>query len=272
MKFPLVFRAVFCLCLRTRFMGLLILFSAFIHYFGLLISRQTTLSFQGVVTEVGSRQAMFLSLYLSVFTIFFILVAFALWLVPYFHRGERAVLTFVWPVSKWVFPQAYSLQLLLFVLLEWAILLITFGFFYGWEELVSPRFSWLALAQCFLLITVSTQALLFLISSCALLWGPLTTLFLSAAGFVGLQVLASLDRMGLLTTLAEQGSFVAKVLFFVNRLCPPLGSLVFDLRDAFSKGSFPFLHIALWIVWALVGVIFLKVVISRSHSHTISEG
>lgn len=272
MKFSLVFREVFRLCLRTRFMGLLILFSAFIHYFGLLVTRQATLSFQGVVTEVGSRQAMFLSLYLSVFTVFFALVAFALWVVPYFHRGERAILTFVWPVSKWTFPAAYSVQLLLFVLLEWFILFITFGFFYGWAELVSPRFSWYALAQCFLLVTVSTQALLFLLSSCALLWGPLTTLFVSAAGFLGLQVLASLDRIGFLKTLAEQGGFMAKGLYLVSSLFPPLGSLVFDLRDTFSKGSLPSIHMALWAVWALVGVLFLKGVISRPHSQTISEG
>lgn len=272
MKFLQVFQAVFLMCLRNRFAALMILFSFFIHYFGLLVTKQATLSFQGVITEVGSRQAMFLSLYLSVFVVFFILVAFSLWIVPFFHRGERALLTFILPVSKWSFPLAYSAQYFLFALLEWAILVISFGLFFGWEELLAPRFSWGAVFQCFALVVVSTQALLFFLSGFSLLWGPLTTLFIGAAGFLGLQVLATLDRIGFLSALAEQGSFFSKGLFQIHRILPPLGSLVFDLRDAFSKGELSFDHLALWVWWALLGMVFLRWVITRPQHQTILEG
>jgi len=271
-KWYVVFKEVFRLCWRTRFVFAFTFFSLLVHYFGLLLPKQAVLSFQGIVTEVGSRQALFLSLYLSFFVVFFLSVVFALWLVPYFHQGERTLLIFVWPVSKWVFPLAYSLQLLSLILLEWTVLLTSFGCVYGSEALLQPRFSWLALFECFCLQVISSQALLFLLSSFSLWWGPVTTLFVSAASFIGLQVLATLERMGFFSAISPERSLFTMLLNFIDQIIPPLGDLVFDLKDTFSKGSLPIGNIALWIVWLLLGSALFRWTLSRPRQNVTSQG
>jgi len=267
-----VFKEVFRLCWRTRFVVVFVFFSILIHCFGLLLPKQAVLSFQGIVTEVGSRQALFISLYLSFFVVFFLSVVFALWLVPYFHQGERTLLIFVWPVSKWTFPLAYSLQLLSLILVEWAVLLTSFGVFYGSGALFQPRFSWLALFQCFFLQVISSQAILFLLSSFSLWWGPVTTLFASAASFISLQVLATLERMGFFAARSPESSLFSIFLHFLPQIIPPLGDLVFDLKDTFSKGSLPSGNVALWFAWGLVGSALFRWTLSRPRQNFISQG
>lgn len=251
MKSALVLWQVIKLNWRSRFLSLFLLFACSLHYLALRLMRQATFSFQGVVTEVGPNQAMFVSLYLSFFIICFVAITSAIWLVPQLHRGDKALLTFVWPVPKSSFLFVYGVQLFLFIFMEWVVLFSVFIAFYGAEGLRASQVSWSSLIQYFTLVVISLQAMHFLLASSSLVWGPLATLFITAISYISLQVWATLNRLG----------FVSKTL--ITQLLPPVGNLIFDLKEILSGDAWKEDQLLIWLAWTLIGGIWFRKAISR---------
>ena len=246
MRFWILLKESLRYIVKSRLLFLLLIFSFLLHYVGLSLVRQATFSFQGIVSTVGPREGMFVSIYLSLFMGLFLSAIYGVWMVPYFHQGERSLLTFVLPVSKWLYPFVYALSFLILILLEYGILLGSFTWVFGKEAVFSPRFSWGALGTCMLIETLAFEFLLFFFGTLSMSVGQMMTLFIAAGTFIVLQVAGTLFRFGF-ESYSE-----------IYRLLPPLGELIFNIKQTFSQGIFPSGHLALWFVWFVLGIFLFR--------------
>ena len=257
MKFWILLRETLRYIVRSRLLFLLLVFSFLLHYVGLSFMKQATVSIQGFVSSIGPREGMFVSVYLSLFMGLFLSAIYGIWMVPYLHQGERSLLTFVLPVSKWLYPAVYFLSFLILILLEFGILLGSFTWIFGKEALLTPRFSWGALGTCLLIETLAFEFLLFFFSILSMSVGHVMTLFFAAGGFIFLQVIGTLFRFGFDQFAQEAGGNWLIALRIYSYL-PPLGELIFNLKQTFSQGGFPTGHLILWSVWFLLGFLFFR--------------
>jgi len=246
MRFWILLKESLRYIVKSRLLFLLLIFSFLLHYVGLSLVRQATFSFQGIVSTVGPREGMFVSIYLSLFMGLFLSAIYGVWMVPYFHQGERSLLTFVLPVSKWLYPFVYALSFLILILLEYGILLGSFTWVFGKEAVFSPRFSWGALGTCLLIETLAFEFLLFFFGTLSMSVGQMMTLFIATGTFIVLQVAGTLFRFGF-ESYSE-----------IYRLLPPLGELIFNIKQTFSQGIFPSGHLALWFVWFVLGIFLFR--------------
>lgn len=257
MKLWILFKESMRYIFRSRLLVLLLIFSFLLHYVGLSIVKNTFFSEQGLISVVGPRQGMFVSIYLSLFMGVFIAIIYGVWMVPYLHQGDRSLLTFVLPVSKWSYPIVYFLSFLVLILLECGILVGSFGWIFGKSALALPKFSWPAIASCLLLIVLVGEFLLFCSAILSLVVGQLTTIFLMSGAFISLQVLGTLFRFGLDQYAQEQGGKLLTA-YQIYRFFPPLGELIFTLKQTYSQGDFPRNQVALWILWVTVGFLLFR--------------
>lgn len=236
---------------RSKLLFLLMVFSFFLHYVGLSITQHMTVSVRGLISELGPREGMFVSVFLSLLVGVFLSAIYGIWMVPYFHQGDRSQLTFVLPISKWLFPIIYSLSLFALVLIEFGIMFGSFLLVFGSEAILHSKFSWGAVGTCLLLEMIAFQFLLFAFSMLSLIVGQISTLFLGALVFIILQVAGTVFRFGF-----DQSAF-----YRLYQFLPPLGELIFNLKQTFSQGGFPLGHISLWVVWvAGVALLFKRVI------------
>jgi len=261
MKLRILLRESARYIFRSKLLFLLMLFSFFLHYVGLNLVQQMTISVKGLVSTVGPREGMFVSIFLSLFVGFFLSAIYGIWMVPYFHQGERSQLTFVLPVSKWLFPIVYSGSLFVLVLMEFGIMLGSFSLVFGKEAILHPKFSWSALGTCLLLEVTAFQFLLFSFSVLSLVFGQMSTLFLGAMAFIILQVAGTVFRFG----------FDQSVFYQAYQLLPPLGELIFNLKQTFSQGEFPWGHFGLWILWLGASALLFKRVIRYPRRHQATQ-
>lgn len=248
MRFWILFKESLRYIVRSRLL-LLLVFSFLLHYAGLSLVRQAIFSEKGIISTVGPREGMFVSVYLSLFMGLFLSAVYGIWIVPYLHQGERSLLTFVLPVSKWAYPFVYGLNFLGLIFLEFGILLGAFACVFGKEALWAPRFSWSALGTCLLIETLAFEFLLFFFSLLSMSVGPMMTLFVAAGTFIALQVAGTLFRFGFETSILSDRLY--------NYL-PPLGELIFNLKQTFSQGLFPTFHILLWVFWFALGLVLFR--------------
>lgn len=260
MKFWILFKESLRYVLRSRLLVLLLVFSFLLHYVGLSLVKNTFFSEQGIISSVGPRQGMFVSLYLSLFMSVFLAIIYGVWMVPYLHQGERSLLTFVLPVTKWSYPLVYFFTFLLLFLLECVILVGSFGWVFGKEVLLQPRFSWMALFFCLILISLVGEFLLFCSSVLSLVIGQLSTIFVMAAAFISLQVMGTLFRFGLDQYAQDQGGKLLTT-YQIYRFLPPLGELIFTLKQTYSQGYFPTHQVISWALWLIALFLLFRFVI-----------
>jgi len=236
---------------RSRLLVLMLIFSILLHYVGLSVVKNTFFSEQGLISVVGPRQGMFVSVYLSLFMGVFLAIIYGVWMVPYLHQGQRSLLTFVIPVSKWSYPLVYFLCFFSLILLEYGILVGSFAWIFGKASLMQPRFSWQALFYCLTVIFLACEFLLFCSAILSLVIGQMATIFVMAGGFISLQVIGTLYRFGLDQYAQDQGGNALAFYRFYRGL-PPLGELIFNLKQTYSQGGFPQAHFWGWLVWVTV--------------------
>lgn len=257
MKFIFLLKESARYVLRSSLFLWLLIFSFLLHYFGLELVRHMTVHVQGIVSVIGPRQAVFVSLFLSLFMGVFLAAVYGIWMVPYLHEGPRAQLTFVLPVSKWVFPLVYALTLLGLILIEFGILFGSLGMVYGKEFFSEVKVSWPAVATCLVIEFVAFEFLLFAFSFFSLTLGQITTFFIGAACFIVLPISAVIFRSGIQDYLGGTGGKIGAYQRVYERL-PPIGELIFKLNDAFSKGEMPWHHLVLWILWIAVFICLFR--------------
>ncbi len=260
MKLWVLFKESLRYVLRSRLLVLLLVFSFLLHYVGLSIVKNTFFSEQGLIAAVGPRQGMFVSLYLSLFMGVFLAVIYGVWMVPYLHQGERSLLTFVLPVTKWSHPLVYFFTFLILFLLECLILVGSFGWVFGKEVLLQPRFSWSALFFCLVLVGLVGEFLLFCSAVLSLVIGQLSTIFVMAGAFISMQVLGTLFRFGLDQYAQDQGGKLLTT-YQIYRYLPPLGELIFTLKQTYSQGLFPTHQFFSWLVWLFILILLFRWVI-----------
>lgn len=242
---------------RSRLPLLLLIFSFFLHYVGISAFKESSWYSDGIISVMGPREGMFVSIYLTLFMGVFLAAIYGIWMVPYFHQGERSLMTFVLPVSKWWYPLVYSLSFLLLILLEYFILFGTFTWVFGKSALLQPRFSWGAVTACLCLEFLVVHFLLYFFSAFSLLLGHMTTLFLAAGSFIALQVAGALFRLGLDQYAEEMGGKLLKA-YRVYRWMPPLGELIFSLKNTFSQGIVPYTQFVSWTLWTVIVILFFR--------------
>ncbi|MFM8270673.1 MAG: hypothetical protein ACKN9V_10840, partial [Pseudomonadota bacterium] len=245
-----LFRESLRYIVRSKLLLLLLVFSFLLHYVGLSFVKQATFSIQGLVSTVGPREGLFVSIYLSLFMGVFLSAIYGVWMVPYLHQGERSLLTFVLPVSKWIYPCVYCLSFLILILLEFGILLGAFYWVFGKEAILHPKFSWTALATCLFVELLAFEFLLFFFGILSMVVGQVMTLFFAAGSFIALQVAGTIFRFGM----GESWT-----LYKIYQYLPPLGELIFNLKQTFSQGIFPVYHVLLWFVWFVFGFVLFRI-------------
>lgn len=262
MRFWTLFKESIRFIVRSRLLFLLIIFSCFLHYVGLSVTKHATVSVQGFISNLGPRQGMFVSMFLSLFMGTFLSAIYGIWMIPYFHQGERSLLTFVLPISKWLYPLVYGLSFLLLMLIEFVILVGSFGFVFGWDALTDPRFSWIALLTCGAVCLLAVETFLFLFGTLSLVLGHIMTLFVAAGAFISLQIAGSLFHSGLDQYANDVGGNLLSF-YKIYKFLPPLGELIFSLKQTFSEGTVPTVHLMMWGVWLVLGVVFFRAAIRR---------
>lgn len=257
MKFFILFKESIRYIIRSRLLILLLVFSFLLHYVGLSLVKQATVSIQGFVSTVGPREGMFVSVYLSLFMGVFLSAIYGVWMVPYLHQGDRSLLTYVLPVSKWLYPLVYSLSFLLLILIEFGILIGAFTLIFGKDAILAPRFSWSALSTCLLIEILAFEFLLFFFGVLSLCIGQMMTLFVAAGSFITLQVAGTLFRFGFDRYVEDTGGKLLTS-YEIYQYLPPLGELIFNLKQTFSQGTFPTGHLILWFIWFLIALFLFR--------------
>lgn len=250
--------------IRARLPLLLLVFSVLLHYTGLSIVRQTTVATQGFISTVGPREGMFVSIYLSLFMGVFLAAIYGIWMLPFFHQGERSLLTFVIPVSKWFYPICYALTFLGLIMLEFCILFGSFAWVFGKQALFQSWFSWRAVFTCLFIQVLAVETLVFFFGFLSIALGHIMTLFLMAGSFIVLQVAGTLFRFGLDHFAEEMGGNLL-MSYKIYQWLPPLGELIFNLKQTFSQGGVPTQHLFLWGFWLVVSLGLFRLVIRRPH-------
>lgn len=248
MKFRLLYVDAFRFLFRARLLYLALGFSILLHVGGLKALKNLTFNYQGVVGGVGPREGMFISLFLTLFMGVFLSAVYGIWMVPQAHRGPRSLLTFVLPVNKLLYPAVYVLVFLVPVLIEFGIFAGSFTYFFGADAWHANWFSVPAILTCLLVEAVAFLTLVLLFSVLSMSIGQISTLFVGVFGFFILQAVGAALRFGL-EEYAQQAGGGWQFVSLIYGAFPPLGELIFSLKQSFSQGVFPTGHLIRWVVW-----------------------
>lgn len=246
---------------RSRLLYLFFVFSTFLHFFGLKILHKLTVVVQGVFQVIGPREGIFFSLYFELFIGVFLATVYGIWLVPHLHTGQRMPLTFSLPVSKWKYAVGYFLSFLVLILIEQVIFFASFGSVYGFQAYGDPKFPWQGLISCTLLEVMAFETSMFGFALASAQFGQVATFFLGTLGFFTLQTTGSLLRLGLERYSETMGETLESIQR-VYRLFPPIGELIFDLKQGFEKSFESYEHFYAWAVWFVILVCLFRLKLS----------
>ena len=238
--------------LRSRLVLTLLIFTFIIQYGGMRIASTASLYNQGSVIKFDHRDMLFVSLVFQLFNGMFLAALYGIWVVPQGHQGQRNYLTFVIPVPRWMFPLAYGITMLLMLLSQYGIALITYGLQFGWDVLGAAP--WTGVVCSLVVETLAFLVVMFGFSVFSLLMGQLPTFVL------GVLFLIVQQAAGVFFRLPLEGVFgdhrYLGVLRFVYYKLPPLGELVYNLRENYVHPDLLSQQTALWAAWL---VLFLAV-------------
>jgi hypothetical protein len=243
--------------IRTRLLFLVLVFSFFIQFLGIEILHSATLYFQGVMSRVGYKEAIFLALFFELFTGTFLAAIFGIWMIPYAHQGPRSALTFTLPVSKWQFAVSYSLSMLVLLLLQHAVMLSSYGMVFGFKTFLLEAFPWRGFLSCLLLETLAFEVFAFAFAVSSMTFGQIPTFFLATVAFVVLQITGAVLKVDLSHFFSGPLPSLERIRFIYEAF-PPLGELVFDLRHGFVEPEILMQHGLRWAVWFLIFVLIFR--------------
>jgi hypothetical protein len=242
---------------RTKLLLVLLLFSFFIQYVGLKALHYATFHFQGVMTTVQGDFALFIALFFSLFTGAYISAAYGIWMVPYLHQGGRSSLTFTLPVSRWKFPLAYALTMLLLLLLQHAVMLLSYGLNFGFDQFSAVGFQWAGLAKSLLVETIVFEVFMFAFAIGSVIFGQLPTFFLGAGAIFLLQIGGAIFRISSSVGLPAAPHDNYQLARLIYSYLPPVGELFFDMRLAFYQpAKVP--NLWLWIAWLGILMVWFR--------------
>lgn len=242
---------------RSRLLILHLLFSFILQFICLRLLRSVSVNIDGLISEVGPKQALFMGLFLQLFNGAFLTAVYGIWLVPYLHQGHRGQLTFTLPVSKWVYPVVYGSVMLGLLLVQYLSMFISYGFLFGFSAFVAEGFQWKAVLTCLALETVAFETILFGLACSALYLGQIPTFFFGGIVFFVLQVMGGVFRIDFAKFFGEEPASLAAVRWFYEKL-PPLGELVFNLKQRFGKPVLFDQPAIVWLVWLTLFILVFR--------------
>lgn len=237
--------------LRYRLLVLMFAFSFLIQFVALKIMHAASINVEGVIFPIGPVRTLFLALFFQFFLGIFLSIVYGVWMVPYLHKGGRALVTYSLPVPKGAYLWAYGLTLLVLVFCQHCILLANYGFLFGFGSFFQETFPWRDFLGCLFLETVAFLACMYGLAVSSMTIGQIATLFLGAGTFFILQVFGGLSRIDAVQQFASTRPGLHWIMQIYTWL-PPIGEMIFDLKDGF------FLHLSVsysvlkWSVWALL--------------------
>lgn len=234
--------------IRSRLFFLVLIFSFFIQFVGIHILHSATIHFQGVLSRMGPKEGVFVSLFFELFTGAFLSAVFGIWLMPYAHQGSRSALTFTLPISKWYFALSYSLSMLALLIVQHVMMLTCYGLVFGFTTFLSSAFPWQGLISCLLLETLAFEVLSFAFAISSMTFGQIPTFFLGTIVFFLFQLGGAFFKIDLEQYMIEN-TLTLRVARLIYQALPPLGELVFDLRHGFATPSLLFWHSLSWAAW-----------------------
>lgn len=237
--------------IRSKMFIWMVVFSFLIQVIGLKIMGKMTLSVQGMVSVIGNREAVFISLFFQLFIGFFISAIYGIWMAPYPHQGQRSMLTYMLPISKWSFPLSYLVTFLFLMLIQYGIQIFALGYVFGGEIFKTENILW---GRVFIILSLELLAFLTCMmgfSFSSLTFGQITTFFIGVFYVFIAQVSGTLLRFMDRIPGVELNTQMSKFETFY-RLLPPVGELVFDVKSIFS-GKFENQNtIFIWGVWLII--------------------
>jgi hypothetical protein len=233
-------------------------FAIFVQVVGLRFMGSMTLSIQGEVSVIRGRQALFAALFFQLFIGFFMSAVYGIWMVPYSHQGNRSSLTYVLPVSKWCFPVVYPISFLLLLVLQYAVMFLSLGFIFGWDVYGSQRIAWNIVGMCLFGEALGFITCMMGFAVASLSFGQIATFFLGTAFLFVTQMVGILGRFMDKLPIAGGGLSAWKNVQKVYGALPPLGELVFDLRETFGGRFVAYDHWWKWGIWFLVFALLFR--------------
>lgn len=248
--------------LRARLLVILLVFAFVVQWLGLHFVGLLNTKLQGVFASVMGNETLFVSLFYQLFTGGFVAAVYGIWMVPYLHHGSRNALTFVLPLPRWAFSLGYGVTMLLLLLALQIVMLLTFGTNLGFSVFSDAEFPWKGLLMCVLLQTLAFETLMFAFALGSLMLGPVPTFFLGGTVVFALQVGGAFFRIDLENFTGELPAWYATVKKIYDYL-PPLGELIFDLRQQFLTPSIKDGHFWLWAGWLALFVLLFTLRLGR---------
>lgn len=233
---------------RSKLLILFFAFSTLLHFLGLKLLHKLTVVVEGVFQVIGPKEGIFFSLYFELFIGVFLATVYGIWLVPHLHTGQRLPLSYSLPVPKWKYLMGYFASFFVLILIEQIILFTSFGLVFGFGAFSDPKFPWTGLVSCTVLEILAFEAAMFGFAVSSLHFGQIVTFILGGATFFVLQTTGSLLRLGL-ERFSESVGQTLVLVQSVYRWFPPIGEMIFDLKQGFSKSFETYEHFYLWVVW-----------------------
>ena len=234
---------------RNRLIVFGVLAGLLLELGGLSLLRNITVSFQNVVSPIGWQQALFVAVFLQLFSGFFVAAAAGIWLLPYPHQGLRAVLTYVLPIPPIAIAGAQLALVVLLMSVQFVLGMAVFAALNGVETFRAAEFPWMGTLSCFALACVAGATLAFWLAAIAMRLGAVAAFFVAAFAMSFLQVYATVLRIGSSSYFAQFAETIAEWKRYYQWL-PPFGDLIFDIRDTLFKTDAGGESIA-WLSWAL---------------------
>ncbi len=243
---------------RSKLLFVVSMFSLLLEYFGLKIIHFGTHAFNGILTEVGSKQGLFAMCFLMLFNGAFLAAACGIWLVPYLHQGNRAQLIFTLPVAKWKYPVAYAFSMLTLFVLQQVLSLGCYIVVFGPKVIWGESFRWFFVLESSINYILAFESLTFAFAVSSLVFGQVIAFLLGTASILFLQVGAIFYHVEWEKFVEIQSPIFHWGRWLYTKL-PPVGELIFDLRKSMKNDLFDFHNFGLWIVWLLLFAILFWV-------------
>jgi hypothetical protein len=242
---------------RSRLLILHLVFSFILQFICLRMLRSVSINIDGLISEVGPKQALFLGLFLQLFNGAFLTAVYGIFLVPYLHQGHRGQLTFTLPVSKWVYPLVYGSVMLALLLVQYLSMFLSYGMLFGFSVFLSETFQWRSVIACLAIETLAFETILFALACSSLFLGQIPTFFFAGISLFVLQLIGAVLRIDFEKYFGAMPSYL-EALRWVYSKFPPLGELVFNLNKRFSKPVVFDEPSLIWVVWLVLFLLLFR--------------
>jgi len=243
---------------RSKLVLLWLIFSFIVQFFSLEILGSISVSVNRVMTVLGVAETVGIAFLIELVTFIFLVVLYAIAIVPYLHRGSRVQLVFALPINRWHFPAVYTLILGGLMLLQFLTMLLALGLALDFSVFSDEIFPWRALLGAAVVQFLVSVLLMFYFSLGALFWGKIQAVLLGGIGIFVLLIMRFITHSDFF--LQGEGKTWMKTIYHA---LPPFGDLVHHLKAQFDSPLVTDPAHLKWVVWIAIGVVVFHYKLGR---------